>query len=930
MRREVGIVSFGGYIPRYRLSRSAIYSGMGWYIPALIMVAQGERSFGNWDEDSLTMAVEAARNCIVGLNSPPREEIDAFYLASTTLPYASRQNSSIASTALNLREDVTTADFSSSMRAGTTALLAALDSVLSGRSRYSLVSASDQRQAKIASFYEMWYGDGAASLLVGPAKDSVAVLVESFSLSLDFVDHYRASDRKFPYTWEERWVRDAGYAEIIPRAIRGVLDKAGLKIEEIDHFVYPCFIKSEHRKIAKKLGLSRDKVQDNLHEVCGETGTAHPLLMLNAVLERAQPGEKILMTSFGQGADAFIFEVTEKLKELPKRRAFRDLAEDKEVVDNYFKFLQFRGMLESETGIRAEANMQTALSTLWRNRKMILGLVGGICKKCGTPQYPRPQICVNPECRAVDSMDDYPFADRKAKIVSFTGDMLAVTQEPPAIYGMIEFEGGGRFIADFTDCKLEELKVGRPLRMVFRKKYYDKERGFTGYFWKATPAERATESAEEAEKIRFDGQVAIVTGAGRGLGRVYAIELAKRGARVVVNDLGGGKDGSGADTSPADSVVEEIRAFGGQAVANYDSVADEEGAKRIVQTALEHFGRVDILINNAGILRDKSLAKMTDEQWRAVISVHLDGAFYVTREAFKQMREQGYGRIIFATSASGLYGNFGQTNYSAAKMGLVGFMNSLKLEGEKYNVKVNAVAPIAYSRLTEDLLPEEMAQRLAPEYVAPLVLYLSSSECPISGGIFNAGGGYFNRAAVVTAPHVQVKGDGDSPPSPELLAEYWELIDRIQPHTEYSSAVEFISEFTSPPPPLSFEETSPQSEQASESPEPTEGIASQVREVFRQLPQRFLPEKAGGKEVTFQFKLSGQGGGEWFVEVKDNTCSVSEGVHPNPTVTLELSAGDFVKFVRRELDPMKAYTSGKLKVSGDIIKSQLITKIFKF
>ncbi len=232
------------------------------------------------------------------------------------------------------------------------------------------------------------------------------------------------------------------------------------------------------------------------------------------------------------------------------------------------------------------------------------------------------------------------------------------------------------------------------------------------------------ESAKRVQKdqIRFDDRVAIVTGAGAGLGRIYAIELARRGARVVVNDLGGARDGSGeGSTTAADKVVEEIRALGGQAIANYDSVATPQGGESIVKCAIEAFGRVDILINNAGILRDKTLAKLETGDWLSVMSVHLDGAFNVTKPAFLKMREKGYGRIIFTTSSAGLHGNFGQSNYSAAKMGLIGFMNTLKLEGEKHNIKVNAVAPIAATRLTEDILPADLATRLKPEFVSPIV-----------------------------------------------------------------------------------------------------------------------------------------------------------------------------------------------------------------
>ena len=640
----IGITSYGGYIPRLRLNRMSIVQNIGWLAPAVVMVAQGERSFCNWDEDSLTMSVAASRDCLVGMD---KAKVDALYLASTTLPFADRLNAGVVATALNLRDDILTADFTSSQKAGTLALITALEVIKSGQKRAILVTAADRRETKAASFYEMWFGDGAASLLLG-SEDVIAEFKDAHSTSYDFVSHYRGARRRFDYTWEERWVRDEGYAKIIPEAINGLLDKLGMTIDQVDRVVYPCFFKREHAKIAQTIGAAPEKVADNLHEVCGETGAAHPLVMLVHALEEAQPGDRILVAGFGQGCDALCFEVTENIHHLSPstssrqapRTGIKGSLANQKTTDNYLKFLKFRDLIVTETGIRAEAPSQTAMTTLWRKRKMILGLVGGKCQECGTPQYPKMDMCVNPECGAVHSQEDYEFGDVRATIKSFTGDMLAVSVDPPAIYGMVQFEGGGRLMADFTDCELSDLRVGLPVRMVFRRHMTDQERGFTGYFWKALPQveEQVEEAAEPFEElrapIRFDGQVAIVTGAGGGLGRVYAIELAKRGAKLVVNDLGGAPDGSGASTRPADAVVQEIVDAGGEAVANYDSVATVEGGERIVQAALDRFGAVDILINNAGTLRDKSFAKMTPHMWDAVLAVNLQGAYNVTRPAF--------------------------------------------------------------------------------------------------------------------------------------------------------------------------------------------------------------------------------------------------------------------------------------------------------
>jgi NAD(P)-dependent dehydrogenase (short-subunit alcohol dehydrogenase family)/acyl dehydratase len=296
------------------------------------------------------------------------------------------------------------------------------------------------------------------------------------------------------------------------------------------------------------------------------------------------------------------------------------------------------------------------------------------------------------------------------------------------------------------------------------------------------------------DEIRFDGRVAIVTGAGAGLGRVYALELAKRGARVVVNDLGGARDGSGKGSKkPADKLVEEIKALGGEAVANYDSVATVEGGENIIHTALEAFGTVDILINNAGILRDKTFLKMEPQNWQVVLDVHLNGAYHVSLPAFGVMKKKGYGRILMTTSAAGLYGNFGQTNYSAAKMGLVGLMNTLKLEGEKYNIKVNTIAPVAASRLTADILPPDFIDKLEPELVAPMALYLVSEQCPVNGNIYNVGMGCFNRAAFVTGPGMVV-GDGREVPDPEDVLAQWEHVVNLKGAKEYWNATEQVGD----------------------------------------------------------------------------------------------------------------------------------------
>jgi NAD(P)-dependent dehydrogenase (short-subunit alcohol dehydrogenase family) len=245
-------------------------------------------------------------------------------------------------------------------------------------------------------------------------------------------------------------------------------------------------------------------------------------------------------------------------------------------------------------------------------------------------------------------------------------------------------------------------------------------------------------------ELGFDGKVAIITGGGNGLGREHALEFARRGARVVVNDLGGAVDGTGGSLTAAESVVAESLDLGGEAVANGDTVATEKGGEAIVKAAVDAFGQVDIVVNNAGILRDKTFHNMTDDLLTPVVDVHLKGAFYVTRPAWIHFREQGSGRVINTSSASGILGDFGQTNYGAAKMGLVGFTRVLAAEGAKYNIKANAIAPAARTRMTEDLLGA-MADSLDPKLVTPLVVWLSHEDCPTTGGIYSAAGGTVAR-----------------------------------------------------------------------------------------------------------------------------------------------------------------------------------------
>jgi 3-hydroxy-3-methylglutaryl CoA synthase len=456
---------------------------MGWLNPATLM--SGEKAVANYDEDSLSMAVAAGIDCLNGFE---REKIEGLYLATTTSPYRERQAAGIVATALDLRPDIRTADFTDSVKAGTTALLAACDAIKAGSAKSIMLCTADCRLGKAGSSQEEIYGDGAASLLIGDS-DVIATLEGSYSVSYDFTDHWRGEEDKFDRTWEDRWIRDEGYGKFIPEAISGLLKKYELSIKDIAKVVYPCLYVREHAAIGKRLGAEPGQIQQQMLATVGDTGTASSLMMLVAALEDAKPGDKILVSSYGNGADALLFQVTQEIEKVRDRKGIKGHLALKRELTNYEKYITFRNIIPIEKGIRGEEIAFTQLSNLWRERRTILALYGTRCKRCGTPQYPPQRVCVRPDCKAIDEMEDYRFSDKKGKLFTYTGDNLAFSTSPPAIYGMIDFEGGGRAILDLTDCELEPLRVGMTVEVSFRRKYADPARGVYGYFWKVVPVQ---------------------------------------------------------------------------------------------------------------------------------------------------------------------------------------------------------------------------------------------------------------------------------------------------------------------------------------------------------------------------------------------------------------------------------------------------------
>ncbi len=478
-----GILRYGAYVPMRRLQRKAMVAANSWFNGSLKSQGKGERAIANWDEDSVTMAVAAARDC---LGDFARDQLSAVHLASTTLPFADRLNAGIVAGALNLAENVAGHDHSASQRAG----LSALADALNATGGPVLVTAAEKRRTKAASPLELSSGDGAAALLVGEG-DVVAELVAQANRTVDFVDHYRGDGVAYDYTWEERWIRDEGYNKIVPATLKDLFAKAGVTGADIAHFCMPCTLAKVAGPIAKKAGIADTAVRDNLAMVCGDTGAAHALVMFAHALESAKPGDLILVVAFGQGCDALMFRATDKIASARPVRGVSGYLARKREETNYQKFLSFNNTIEMERGMRSELDKATALSSLYRNRATITGFVGGKCNVCGTLQFPKTNICVNPNCNAFHSQEPQPFSDLEGRIMSYTADNLTYSADPPACYGMVQFDAGGRVMIDFTDVTPDDIDVGKKMDMVFRIKDYDGQRNFTRYFWKATPADTA-------------------------------------------------------------------------------------------------------------------------------------------------------------------------------------------------------------------------------------------------------------------------------------------------------------------------------------------------------------------------------------------------------------------------------------------------------
>ena len=474
-----GIVDAAAYVPAMRLDRGAIFAANSWANPALKGLARGSRSFCNWDEDSITLGVEAARRCLSGRSA---DEVRRLYFASTTPPFADRQSAAVIGEALNLSEQTAAVDLGNSRNAGMQAWCEALRG-----GEPALVVAADARRARPASAQELQYGHGSAAVLLG-GEGAIAEVLAEYRLTRDFVDQFRGSAEDFDYRWEERWIRDQGLRTTIPALVQGVLTKARVAPAQLARLVLPAAPPRMIGAMAKALGLPPDAVQDGRLGDVGDTGAPHPLLLTVDALAEARPGDLILVVGFAQGGIAMLLKATEEIVGWRQRNAGRLALSPPRAENAYTKYLSFNGLLSMDFGMRAEADTKTQLSAFDRHRSELTGFAGGRCPVCKTVQFPRSARCVNPDCNAEGEQEVVRLADEPGAVSSFTQDWLAYTPHPPLQYGLASTESGARVLMEFTECPLEKMRVGLPLRFVFRIHAIDSRRGYRRYFWKGAPA----------------------------------------------------------------------------------------------------------------------------------------------------------------------------------------------------------------------------------------------------------------------------------------------------------------------------------------------------------------------------------------------------------------------------------------------------------
>ena len=472
------ITGIGTYVPRLRMDRKAMYKAIGWVNPAAFK--PGFKAVANWDEDSVTMAVAAARDLGRKLKNTWKQGIKAVYFATATPPFAERPGAGIIAAALDLPETLRAVDFTDSPNALSLAMEAAADAVDKNGGSV-LVVTGDTRMGRPGSPTDYIYGDAGAAALISQDGDGLEILGET-ALSKDFADHWRGQGEGFDRAWEDRWIRDAAFGPFLVEAASNLLKTNDISPQEIGFAALSDLYFRDLRGVCKRTGLDEKTVVPSLINEVGYTGNPQTLLLLSRA--KISGGDKGLAIGFGYGAAGLALRATSGFD--PARfTGIQTQIEGGEALTNYTKYAGLRGKMDVDKGIRGEVQAFTALNLAFRRRREVLALVGTRCKRCGTPQFPPQRVCVNPECRAVDEMEDYPFADLEGTVFSFTEDNLAYTPDPPAIYALVDFDGGGRFWFDITDSAPGRIQVGTRVRFVFRIRYIDKDRGLKGYFYKA-------------------------------------------------------------------------------------------------------------------------------------------------------------------------------------------------------------------------------------------------------------------------------------------------------------------------------------------------------------------------------------------------------------------------------------------------------------
>jgi hydroxymethylglutaryl-CoA synthase len=471
-----GIISYGAYVPLWRLSRDAI--GAAWGRASL----GGERSVANNDEDTVTMAVEAVLDCLAETD---RDSIDGLYFASTTSPFREKQCATLVATAADLKPDIITADFTNSLRAGTSALRAALDAVNSGSAQNVIVVAADCRLAYPRSDYEQNFGDAAAALLVSKKGKPIASVKASYTISNDMYDVWRLDKDTFVQSWEERFLIEHGYTENMSKAITGLMKKQNLSAGDITKAVFYAPTARSQQQLARKLGFDpKTQLQDLLNSNLGICGCAHAILLLVAALETANEGDKFLVASYGDGSDAFLIEPTAEVgKTKTGRRGVKDFLASKQALPTYERYLSYRGMLEPQPG--EPFRIFPAATTSWRERNWAIRFHGSKCKNCGTTTFPIQRVCYN--CQSKDNYDEVRLSDKRGKVFTFSLDNLAGRSDDPLIpQTVIESDlGNTRIYCIMTDFNPKEIKIGMPVEMTFRRFY--EGAGMYIYFWKCRP-----------------------------------------------------------------------------------------------------------------------------------------------------------------------------------------------------------------------------------------------------------------------------------------------------------------------------------------------------------------------------------------------------------------------------------------------------------